>query len=74
MPQGAVPGPQTLETASLSVTPSGIVLVGCVRDQWANEDTFAFGIKGSSSVKRRAERSGDLRHGAPSFAIRLGHS
>ncbi|KLB10630.1 hypothetical protein, partial [Xanthomonas hortorum] len=46
VPQGAVPRHQTLETASLSVTPSGVVLVGGIPDRWGDADKFAFGMKG----------------------------
>ncbi|CDF60957.1 MULTISPECIES: hypothetical protein [Xanthomonas] len=67
--EGAIPGHQTMETASLSVTSTGIVLVGVIRDQWGNEDAFGFGMKGQfigeaprGAVRRFAKWSAELCH------------
>jgi hypothetical protein len=67
--EGAMPEHQTLETASLSVTPSGPVLVGGIPDRWGDADKFAFGMKGQfvgeaphGAVRRFAKWSAELCH------------
>ncbi|CAD7347188.1 hypothetical protein [Xanthomonas arboricola] len=74
VPQGAVPGHQTLETASLSVTPLGVVLVGGIPDRWGDADKFAFGMKGQfmgeaprGAVRRFTKWSAELCHPSRPF-------
>ncbi|MBB4606498.1 hypothetical protein GGR59_002764 [Xanthomonas arboricola] len=69
VPQGAMPGHQPLETASLSVTPTGVVLVGGIPDRWGEPDKFAFDMKGQfvgeaprGAVRRFATWSAELCH------------
>ncbi|WP_230598272.1 hypothetical protein [Xanthomonas albilineans] len=74
VPEAAMPGHQTLETASLSVTPSGLVLVGGIPDRWGDADKFAFGMKGQfmgdaprGAVRRFEKWSAELCHPSRPF-------
>lgn len=61
VPNGTVPARDIFETASLSVTASGPVVVGGKPDQWGGGDMFAFSLDGRSLGE--APRGAVNRHG-----------
>jgi len=61
VPNGTLPSRDVFETASLSVTASGPVVVGGIPDRWGEADMFAFSLDGRSLGE--APRGAVNRHG-----------
>jgi len=74
IPAGVMPTRDVFETASLSVTASGPILIGGMPERWGGPDKFAFGINGKclgeaprGAVNRYAKWTAELCHPSRPF-------